>query len=77
MYSTVHCAQHLLPERISVLFCQKKKLLIFEQLSLLVISTAAVADYHIKVTIFFSGRLKSLNFLLVTSGDLSAPMPWW
>ena len=53
MYSTVHCAQHLLPERISVLFCQKK-LLIFEQPSLLVISTAAVADYHIKVTIFFS-----------------------
>ena len=76
MYSTVQCAQHLLPERISVLFCQKK-LLIFEQPSLLVIRTAAVADYHIKVTIFSSGRLKSPNFLLVTSGDLSAPMPWW
>ena len=76
MYSTVHCAQHLLPERISVLFCQKK-LLIFEQPSLLVISTAAVADYHIKVTIFSSRRLKSPNFLLVTSGGLSAPMPWW
>ena len=57
MYSTVHCAQHLLPERISVLFCQKK-LLIFEQPSLLVISTAAVADYHIKVIIFSFRKIK-------------------
>ena len=59
MYSTVHCAQHLLPERISVLFCQKK-LLIFEQPRLLVISTAAVADYHIKVTFFRKIKISEL-----------------
>ena len=66
MDSTVHCAQHLLPERISVLFCQKK-LLIFEQPSLLVISTAAVADYHIKVTIFF--LLRKIKISELPAGD--------
>ena len=75
MYSTVQCA-HICCQNKLVFFSAKKKLLIFEQPSLLVISTAAVADYHIKVTIFFL-LLKSPNFLLVTSGDLSAPMPWW